>query len=503
MSSESSEAVDEQTIESEPRTVKQPSASRRFFGNAAALLTSDMLNKATTFFVYVLVARSIDDSGEAFGQLVLGLTLFYVFQVLATAGLPNLLTREVATRPKLTPRLIAGGLAATCLTSCIAIFGMQFIAVALQFKEETTRVIQILSFGLVPYSLALIFEAAFRGSERMHFIAISNLLANIVKVGGAVVILGAGKGILWIAGLIVAVRTLIFVSDAICYLFVARYGVAKPIRAHVQALISRSIPFLGIDIVIALWGAVDGIFLVKLMSEAEVGIYGAAGQLLQPVALVYRSIVASVFPAMCRRASEHENLHVMTRWMVAFLLLIGLPVTILLAAFADLVLYWVYGEPQFQAAVPVMRIAAFGLIAHSFTSILGHALWASGREKDTLRIVLINFLVNVLISYLFISWWGLIGAPIASLCVVALNVVQHYEALRRVVPERPLDRQVLVPLVAAAAMLLVLVLITPLNRYLAALVASAIYALVATGLLVGRHGGAQNLRSGFFSPLVH
>src|SRR5690606_10351183 len=56
----------------------------RVAGNAASLLTTDLLNKATTFVLYALIGRYL--GAEAFGRFSLGLLLVYVFQVFASVG---------------------------------------------------------------------------------------------------------------------------------------------------------------------------------------------------------------------------------------------------------------------------------------------------------------------------------------------------------------------------------------------------------------------------------
>lgn len=477
----------------------RPSSSK-FFRNAASLLCSDVLNKATTFAVYVLVGRRL--GVEAFGQLALGLTVFYVFQVIATAGLPNLLTRQISQRPRSTSRIITSAACASLAVGLASMFSMQLFAIGLQYAEQTRDVLLVLSLGLVPYALALVIESAFRGNERMHFIAISNVLANTLKVGGAVSLLAVGSSIFWFAALIACVRWTILISDLACYLGPGGWKLGSVSYRRVRKLLRRSAAFLGMDIIIASWGAVDGVMLSKLMTETEVGLYAAAGQLLQPVALVYRSIVGSIFPTMCRRAKETLGVHHITRWMVAFLLLIGMPVTICLAFYADVILNVVYDDPKFQLAVPVMRLAAAGLIAHSFTSILGHALWASGRENDTLRIVSINFLASIVMSYFAITFFGLIGAAVATLLVVSLNVAQHYHALRRAIARPPVDSQLTIPLSASIAMIAVMFGLWEVDRWLAGGIGLATYAIVASAGLVIRHGGFQQLRSQFFAPLA-
>src|ERR1700730_16461205 len=67
---------------------------RKAGANALSILTSDVMNRATSFVMYALVARRL--GAQEFGQLSLAFSLFYMFQVFAIAGLKVLVIRQVA-----------------------------------------------------------------------------------------------------------------------------------------------------------------------------------------------------------------------------------------------------------------------------------------------------------------------------------------------------------------------------------------------------------------------
>src|SRR5207247_10755537 len=71
------------------------STSLRDIGaNALSILTSDVMNRATSFVVYAMVARKL--GAFEFRQMSLALSLFYIFQIFAVSGVKTLLIREVA-----------------------------------------------------------------------------------------------------------------------------------------------------------------------------------------------------------------------------------------------------------------------------------------------------------------------------------------------------------------------------------------------------------------------
>jgi hypothetical protein len=156
---------------------KLPGNLRRIAANAASLLASDVINRATTFALYALVARSL--GAYEFGQLSLALTLFYTFQILAVAGLKTLVTREIAKHRERTDELLVNG-SVVVLATALASMAMLGIFVRLMgYDASTARVILLLSAGLIPYALSAICEAVFQGWERMRLIAIANIPVNV------------------------------------------------------------------------------------------------------------------------------------------------------------------------------------------------------------------------------------------------------------------------------------------------------------------------------------
>ncbi len=92
---------------------------RKLMNNALSILASDALNRAATFVLYAMVARFLGEF--EFGQMSLALTFFYMFQVLAVAGLKTLVTREVAKNRAETSRYLVMGSLVVVLTSLLTI----------------------------------------------------------------------------------------------------------------------------------------------------------------------------------------------------------------------------------------------------------------------------------------------------------------------------------------------------------------------------------------------
>ena len=92
---------------------------RQISGNVFAILSSDVMNRVTSFVLYALVARHL--GGSEFGQLSLALTLFYAVQVFALSGVKTVIIRAIATNPVQTGAYFINGCLLVTLSSSICI----------------------------------------------------------------------------------------------------------------------------------------------------------------------------------------------------------------------------------------------------------------------------------------------------------------------------------------------------------------------------------------------
>jgi O-antigen/teichoic acid export membrane protein len=474
----------------------------RVVTNSASLLTTDVLNKATTFVVYALVARYTDT--REFGQLSLGLLLLYTFQVFACVGLPTLVTRDLALDRSLTPKYFSNANAVVTATSVLASLGMWGFAWLMQYSADTRLVILILAVGLVPLALASVTEAVFRAWERMHYIAYANVPANLLKVGLAYVILRQGYGVVAIATMLVGCRVVILVAEWVMFVAAIERPHFKVEWHRAKDLLVRGSTFLGIDGLVAIWNSLDVVLISKLCGESDVGLYSAACQLLIPARLFFQSIVSSVFPIMCRKVKlDLVHLARFVPWLVEFLMMIGLPIAVGVFFLAGPCLLLLYGDPSFVQAAGVVRILVAALFFQTMISVFGHALWAGWRERVTLRIIAVNLVVNLALGLVLIYYFGILGAAVASLTTCLVNALQHYLAATHLLGPLPILRTAWKPVTAAAAMAGCFAMFQSAGDVVASIVSALTYVSVLGVLVVHAAGGLDEFRSAYFSPLLN
>ena len=473
---------------------------RKTTGNALSILTSDVMSRMTSFVLYALVARHL--GAQEFGQLSLAFTLFYMFQVFAVGGLKTLIVRQVAKDRAKTQLYFVNGCMIVAFTSLASIVALWSFIHLMHYPPATTRIILLLSFGLLPYSVSAVSEGIFQAWERMRYIACVNVPVNIAKVAGAFLLLTTNRGLYPVV--LILLSSFAVIAAVEVWILLRKFS-SKPasIDFHFSLATMRSAAtFLGIDGTLAVMSSLNILLLSKLATETEVGLYGAATQLMVPLLLVYQSMAQSIFPLMCRKMEPgFQNLKRIAEQAMELLLVLALPAAAGLFFIGDRALSLLYKNPAFSQAFPVLRIVTWVLILQVFTSVLGQVLVASHREKITLRIVLVDTVVNLLVGWPLIAMFGLRGAAVALLLTRVADCCQHYIPAAHLLSGIPIATMVWKPLVAATCMAAYLAAPSGRPGILRGVSATLIYGAALLAVAIWASGGLRQFRDKY-RPLL-
>jgi len=128
---------------------------------------------------------------------------------------------------------------------------------------------------------------------------------------------------------------------------------------------------------------------------------------------------------------------------------------------------------------------------------MGQTLWAAHCENTAFKIGLANLVVSVIIGFLLISQFGLIGAAVTSTLVAAINLFQHCFYVFRLFNSLSVLRNVWKPILPTIGMGLWLFACSDLPLIYAILSASLLYVVLLLVVLVWTAGGLNELRTSY------
>jgi len=163
---------------------------------------------------------------------------------------------------------------------------------------------------------------------------------------------------------------------------------------------------------------VDSVMIKTFLGAKEVAWYGLAykmyGVLIQPAYF----FVNSIFPLLSGKNEGKKKLF----WESAGLLLVGV---VILIVGVEMVAPWMVttlAGNEFEPAVEVIRILALGCLFSYFGHLVGFSLISKGGQGEMVKIAGIGLVFNVVLNYLLIPRFGIIGAAYVTVGNEALGL---------------------------------------------------------------------------------
>ncbi len=470
-----------------------PSGGRRAVANVASLLTSNVVNRATSFIVYAAVGRFM--GADDLGQLALAMTFLLLLNRFVMVGIQTHTTREIAKDPSLTGPYLINGTAIIAATSIVGYAAAYLLVELLGYQSSTARVVMVLMVGLGPYSISQLAESVLLARQKASYVAAIDSPIHIIQTTVAVVLIQRDfsiEAITW--SIVVAYAAMALLKVVVLVRIVGRRTLSLSVSLA-QDMVKMGATFLGIQAVNGLHASVDVIVISRVLGETEVGIFAAARQLLVPILLISQSVGWGLFPSMVQSyRSGLDRLRRVVGQVMELMMVIVVPAVVGAAALAGPLLELIYGTETFQESEIVLRILVWTAVAGAATAVLGQALWAVGREKVTLRIVIINVALKAILAGALIPLYGVTGAAVGAVLVGAVNVAQHYFPVAAIFGRIPVLAPLWKPVVAVLVMLGSLLLTESFPIVTRILAAAVAYVAVVGGLLALTGGGWKRLR---------
>lgn len=179
-------------------------------------------------------------------------------------------------------------------------------------------------------------------------------------------------------------------------------------------LFSLSMPMLFSAAFIFISNWTDVFMLGAMVTKAEVGIYNAAYKVATISLVIITSINTVLAPKLSRLHSQDKYSEIKKEVIKATKLItyLTIPIITLILIFRKQILS-VFG-PEFIEGEPVLIILAIGLLFNAMSGSVGQILNMTKYHKELRNFTILSAVINILLNYVLIINYGIIGAAIAS-----------------------------------------------------------------------------------------
>lgn len=404
---------------------------RRYGINTAWLFTEQVLRLIAGFLVGIWVARYLGP--EKFGLFSYALAFVSIFQWIAKLGLDGIVVRDLVQEPEKRDvylgtsfwlKLLAGIITFLIITIILVIQSLltsHFSLLTSHFFTETNIYILIIAFGIIFQSFEVI-DFYYQATVQAKYISIRRIIQLILSSIIKIFLVLTSADLIWFV--LISLFDIISLS-IMGWLIYRSQGLPNFVRYFDieigKKLLKDSWPLLLSSIAISIYMRIDQIMIKNMLGDREVGLYSAAMRLVEVWYFIPMIITQSVFPAIVNAKKISEELYYKRlQQLFSLLTWIAILIAIPMSVFSYQIIHLFYGE-KFTEASNVLEISIW---ASLFVFIgVGTSQWFLVENLQSLAFyrTLYGAITNVILNFIFIPYFGIIGASIATIISYALS----------------------------------------------------------------------------------
>jgi O-antigen/teichoic acid export membrane protein len=402
---------------------------QRILSNTALAFAGNIVVKIGSSLLFIVIGRLLGPTDA--GIFNLGVTYLTITLALSDWGLHELMIREVAPRREESGRYLINYLVMRVLLAAAAfliLIGLlQFL---LPYQPQTKTIIRILALTVFPEAIFVLCQSLFFAHERLRTPTVAAFVNSGFKLGAGFWLLSQNQpieSIVWVIPTGSAISLLVFIPGLI-RLF-GRTPQTAPSRLDL-AFSLEQLRFAPGFILISLFLTLDfqlDTFLISLyLTEADIGLYGAAQTIVLGFWMMAAAIRTTLYPVMARAYKEKpEQLAAIYRRAHQYLLVAVLPIAAGITLLARPIIELLFGE-AFTATIPALQIMIWSVVFAFINVPNARLILIYNRQQTAGWMTGISMIVNVVLNLLLIPQYGIIGAAAARTAATAVLFLQLY-----------------------------------------------------------------------------
>ena len=384
--------------------------NNKFLSNASWIMIGRIVQLGLTFVTTMLVARYLGPSEN--GKLAYVYSYVQFFIPLCAAGMNDIIVKELVDDKDNNDEILGTIIVIRLVFSLVSI-----VLAILLVKVLNNDPLYVLIALLQSFSLM------FQSFECIIYFYQSKLASQ--KSGTAYALAYIASSAFRIIGIILKadIRWFAF-AMSLDFIMLAFFLLSTYFKDHnrfrfsidrAKQLLGKSYHYIFAGILVVIYGKVTDIFLLgKMIDETNVGYYAAGTTLCNAWPFVLTAIIDSANPLIIDLYKKNEEaFNKRLRQLYAAVFYISTFVAVMIALFSDFAILILYGRDYLPASLP-MKIFAWST-AFSYLGVARTA-WMQCKQKTKYEtyIALFGAIINIILNYLLIRRFGIIGAACAA-----------------------------------------------------------------------------------------
>jgi O-antigen/teichoic acid export membrane protein len=479
--------------------------SQRIVKNAVFGIGASFVGGLVYLATILTIARLV--SVVEFGKYSFVLAFAMFFQLLADAGLPRMLIREIAKDPEALVPLVGAAASLIWVVSVTVCLLVALIVPFLHFGTDVKIAALVMSIATMATFHAAGYSAVLRAFEDNELNYLGFVLQKLLLLGFIVVAIKLKMGLIGFVTAHLVANVLLW---NFYHIVVSRLYARIPLRIDVslwKSLLIAALPMGGGVMLRQLALQLDIIILTWMTNLTTVGLFSGPYRISMALRVIPQTLALPLYPLYSRTAHlSPARFKEAYQWSVKFFALISIPLAAFFIAWSKPILRLALGA-KFLPALPAMQLLGLGLVPFFLSTLFQYLFAALDEQRRFLASTCVGSALRILLLIILIPRFGFAGPAMAFVCAETVIVGIWMFQLARLGFPANLGNVIWRPLAGGFAMTLVLFTAGGgrlLWQIAAAVLSVIVYAVVLLALKTFSKEEMHHAREGiaFVSPFI-
>ncbi len=380
--------------------------------NSSWIIAEKVFQMAIALFVNRAVAGYLQP--DNFGTLNYGASIVAFFTSLCTLGLDAIVINAIINKPKEQGQIIGTSIFMRIISSILSMVGILIVISILKPEDSIIKIVTVLQSIALFFDSFNILQLWYQSKLKSKYISLIAFGVYILVAIFKVILVILKKEIIWFAfaNTLTSILTMIFTYR----LYKVQNGPKLEIKRDlIKPLISQSYHFILSGLMIAVYGQTDKIMIGSMMNNmSAVGFYSVATTITNLWSFIPSAIITSFRPTIIEAKKVSDELYIKRlKQLYSVILWLNILYALFITIFANLFINILYGPEYIEAKIPLLLAVWSG--GFSYIGV-ARDIWfvSEGYQKYSKWISLMGCITNIILNFILIPIYGIIGAAIAT-----------------------------------------------------------------------------------------
>jgi len=403
------------------QNVKANNGFMKYFKNTSWLFAEKIVRMAVGLFVGIWVARYLGPS--QYGELSYAMAFVGLFSSIATLGLDGIVIRELVKNEEKSGELICTAFYLKLIGAALVLLVLG-VAVGFTSSDDNTKLIIFIIASSVVFQSFNVVDFYFQSKVLSKYVVYANMFGLLLSTAAKI-------AFLLMHAPLVAFAWIVFFDSIILalgfvYLFLKKtsfeYSRLLFRRETAILLLKDSWSLILSGIVISVYMKIDQVMIKEMLGNEAVGQYAIAVRLSEIWYFMPVVIMSSVFPSIVNSLTSNKALfYRRIQYLYNIFFIFAFFIAVIGSMNSVGIITLLFGQ-QYLPASGILTVYIWAGIFVWHGCIRGQYLIALNQQTIGLQFRLVGMVINVILNYFLIRYYGVIGAAYATVISFSLPV---------------------------------------------------------------------------------